>query len=95
MSFGRRVLAFPLVRIVLAAAPIVAWLVVAKLLRLPMIVAALVVPALYAGYVRLVERRPVDELGSRVSASALLDRADLRLLNAKRSGRNQVCSTDI
>lgn len=63
MSLGRRILAFPLVRIVFAAAPIVGWLIVAKLLRLPMIVAALVVPALYVGYVRLVERRPVDELG--------------------------------
>ena len=63
MSLGRRILAFPLVRVVVAAAPIVAWLIVAKLLRLPMLVAALVVPALYAGYVRLVERRPVAELG--------------------------------
>ncbi|HEX8954081.1 MAG TPA: CPBP family glutamic-type intramembrane protease, partial [Polyangia bacterium] len=64
MSFGRRVLASPLVRIVLAAAPIVAWLVVAGKLHLPMLAAAVVVPALYAGYVRLVERRAVDELGA-------------------------------
>lgn len=35
-----------------------------------------------------------DELDSPVSADALLEKADLRLLVAKRSGRNQVCSTD-
>ncbi len=63
MSFGRRVLAFPLVRIVLAALPIVAWLIAAGMLHLPMIVVGLVVPLLYVGYVRLVERRAVDELG--------------------------------
>jgi hypothetical protein len=63
MSFGRRILAFPLVRIVLSAAPIVAWLIVAQKLHLPMVLAAFVVPALYVAYVRLVERRPVDELG--------------------------------
>jgi membrane protease YdiL (CAAX protease family) len=63
MSLGRRVLAFPLVRIVLAAAPIVGWMIGAQLLHLPMLVAALGVPLLFAGYVRLVERRPVDELG--------------------------------
>ncbi len=72
MTLGRRILAFPLVRIVLAAAPIVAWMIVATRLHLPMIVAALVVPALYAGYVRLVERRPVDELGRAGAVGELL-----------------------
>jgi membrane protease YdiL (CAAX protease family) len=64
MGFGRRFLAFPLVRIVLAGAPIVVWLVVAQGLRLPGLLVAAVVPALYYGYVRLVERRRVDELGA-------------------------------
>jgi diguanylate cyclase (GGDEF)-like protein len=36
----------------------------------------------------------LDELGNQASATALLDKADLRLLTAKRSGRNQVCATD-
>jgi two-component system, cell cycle response regulator len=36
----------------------------------------------------------LDELGPRATASSLLDKADLRLLNAKRSGRNRVCATD-
>lgn len=62
MSFGRRFLAFPLTRIILAAAPIVVWLIAATKLHLPMIVAGLVVPALYIFYVRTIERRRVDEL---------------------------------
>jgi diguanylate cyclase (GGDEF)-like protein len=36
----------------------------------------------------------LDELGDRANATSLLDRADLRLLTAKRSGRNRVCWQD-
>ncbi len=36
----------------------------------------------------------LDELGPRATASTLLDKADLRLLNAKQTGRNKVCSRD-
>ena len=35
-----------------------------------------------------------DELSAEVTAGALLDKADLRLLEAKRTGRNRVCSRD-
>jgi membrane protease YdiL (CAAX protease family) len=63
MSFGRRLVAFPLVRIVLAAAPILAWLIVAQRLHLPMLAAAAVVPPHYVADGRLVERRAADELG--------------------------------
>jgi membrane protease YdiL (CAAX protease family) len=74
-----RVLQFPLVRIVLAAAPIVALVLViqqlAPALRLPGSVVALVAGlgavALYVGYVRLVERRPVDELAGAGAAAEL------------------------
>ena len=68
MSWGRRVVRFPLVRIVLAAAPIVALLV--GTMRLgparPFQPALLGVAVLlvYAGYVRLVERRRVEELSA-------------------------------
>lgn len=71
MSFYRRVLAFPLVRIVLAAAPIVVWLVIAGKLHLPMLVGALVVPALYVVYVRTIERRRVVELATAGAALEL------------------------
>jgi diguanylate cyclase (GGDEF)-like protein len=36
----------------------------------------------------------LDEIGSQVTASALLEKADLRLLSAKQAGRNRVCSLD-
>lgn len=36
----------------------------------------------------------LDEIQTDPSASTLLDKADLRLLNAKRAGRNRVCSRD-
>jgi membrane protease YdiL (CAAX protease family) len=72
MSFGRRLLAFPVVRLVLAALPIVAFLVVASALRLPMLLAAAVVPLLYVAYVRVVERRPVTELATAGVARELL-----------------------
>ena len=36
----------------------------------------------------------LDELGPRATASDLLDKADLRLLNAKQTGRNRVCARD-
>jgi uncharacterized protein len=71
MSWQRRLVEFPLVRIVLAAAPIVLWLIVAGKLRLPMLVAALVVPALYVAYVRTIERRPVGELAAAGAALEL------------------------
>ncbi|HVK88943.1 MAG TPA: GGDEF domain-containing protein [Kofleriaceae bacterium] len=35
-----------------------------------------------------------DELAREVTAGALLDKADLRLLDAKRTGRNRVCARD-
>jgi CAAX protease family protein len=62
MRFGRRMIAFPLVRIVIAAGPIVAWLMAANALHVPHLAAGVVVLAWYVAYVRLVERRPVDEL---------------------------------
>jgi membrane protease YdiL (CAAX protease family) len=78
LSWQRRLLAFPLVRIVLAAAPIVLVLILgskaAQSLHLgPRSLANALVPALlggvvlllYVAYVRLVERRPVDELAAR------------------------------
>lgn len=43
---------------------------------------------LSAGVARL------DELGPNANASRLIDKADLRLLQAKRMGRNRICSTD-
>lgn len=43
---------------------------------------------LSVGVARLVE------MGPEATASTLLDKADLRLLNAKRAGRNRVCATD-
>jgi two-component system, cell cycle response regulator len=43
---------------------------------------------LSAGVARL------DELGAQATARSLLDKADLRLLEAKRTGRNRVCSRD-
>jgi uncharacterized protein len=64
MSFGRRLLAFPVVRLVLAVAPIAGFLVAANKLGLPMLAAAGVVPLLYVVYVRVVERRPVAELAT-------------------------------
>jgi len=36
----------------------------------------------------------LDEIGSQVTASALLEKADLRLLSAKQAGRNRVCALD-
>lgn len=72
MTFGRRVLAFPVVRIVLAAAPIVGVVVVAEALRLPMLATSLVVPLLYVAYVRLIEKRPVAELATAGAGYELL-----------------------
>ena len=62
MSFGRRLLAFPLVRLVLAIAPISVFLKIATQLHVPMLAAALFVPLLYVAYVRAVEQRRVAEL---------------------------------
>lgn len=73
-TVARRVVMFPLVRIVLAAAPIVLFLLGAAIAasKVPShSLAAAIVPVamgiivvlIYAGFVRLVERRPVDELG--------------------------------
>ena len=62
MTIGRRVLAFPLTRLVLALAPIIVWLIIATKLHLPMLVGALVVPLLYIAYVRTIEQRAVTEL---------------------------------
>jgi len=72
MTFGRRLLAFPIVRIVLAAAPIVGFLVAAGALDLPMLVAGAVVPLLYIAYVRIVERRRVAELATAGAGKELL-----------------------
>jgi uncharacterized protein len=72
MSFGRRLLAFPVVRLVLAVAPIAGFLVAANKLGLPMLAAAGVVPLLYVVYVRVVERRPVAELATAGAGSELL-----------------------
>ena len=78
MSWGRRILAFPLVRIILALAPIILFLTFAtkavaalhldkKGIANALVPAlfGIVVLALYAAYVRTIERRPVDELGAR------------------------------
>ncbi len=74
MSWYRRLLGFALVRIVVAAAPIVLFIVLAQMLAGALhlgrgLGGAIVPPAigagvllLYAGYVRLLERRRVDEL---------------------------------
>jgi len=72
VSFGRRLLAFPLVRLVLAIAPIVVFLSMATKLHVPMLAAALFVPLLYAAYVRTVEQRRVDELGAAGAGVELL-----------------------
>ena len=73
MSERRRVLGFPPVRLLLALAPIVAVLIAASALpragahslggALVPLALGLVVLALYAAYVRVVERRPIAELG--------------------------------
>ncbi len=72
MISGRRFLAFPVVRLVLAVAPIAGFLVAANALDLPMLVAGGVVPLLYVAYVRVVERRPVTELATAGAAGELL-----------------------
>ena len=72
MTFGRRLLAFPLVRLVLAAAPIVAVLIAANALGLPMLLASVVVLLLYVAYVRVVERREVSELAIAGAGGELL-----------------------
>lgn len=72
MSLGSRVLAFPLVRLVLAAGPIVAYLIAVNALGVPVLPASLVVPLLYIAYVRVVERRPVAELAPSGAAGELL-----------------------
>ena len=78
MSWGRRILAFPLVRLILALAPIILLLSFATRAAaslhlakqglanalVPAVLGVLVL-ALYVAYVRTVERRPVDELDSR------------------------------
>ncbi|MCU1280822.1 MAG: protease self-immunity family protein [bacterium] len=82
MSWPRRLLAFPLVRIVLAAAPIVLFLSVASKAASSLHLGAhslgnAIMPAamgavvllLYVGYVRLIERRRADELGGRGAAA--------------------------
>ena len=55
MGLGRRVIALPLVRIVIAAGPIVGGLMAANALHVPQLAAGVVVLAWYAAYVRLVE----------------------------------------
>ncbi|HSN27188.1 MAG TPA: type II CAAX endopeptidase family protein [Kofleriaceae bacterium] len=72
MTTGRRILAFPVVRIVLAAAPIVGVIIVANALALPVLLASVVVPLLYVAYVRIVERRPVSELAAAGAGRELL-----------------------
>jgi uncharacterized protein len=75
MSWPRRLLAFPLVRILLAAAPIVLFMIVASKTAQPLHLGAhslanALMPALFGGvvlllyvaYVRTIERRRVDEL---------------------------------
>ncbi|HEY2745573.1 MAG TPA: type II CAAX endopeptidase family protein [Polyangia bacterium] len=73
-TVARRVLMFPLVRLVLALTPIVGFLIAASLAapKLPShslgaafvpVALGTVVLLIYAGFVRLVERRAVDELG--------------------------------
>lgn len=71
-SFTSRLLAFPLVRFVLAVAPIVGVLVAASALGLPMLLASALVPLLYIVYVRIVERRPVAELATAGAGRELL-----------------------
>jgi uncharacterized protein len=83
-AIARRVLMFPPVRIFLAIGPIVLFLLGASIAAakiVPHSVGAIVVPVglgvvvllIYAGFVRLVERRAVDELG-RVGAVVELAR---------------------
>ena len=72
MTLGRRILAFPVVRLVLAAAPIVGVLALANALGLPLLLAAAVVPLIYVAYVRVVERRPVAELAPPAAGRELL-----------------------
>jgi membrane protease YdiL (CAAX protease family) len=73
VTVARRVVMFPLVRLVLALAPIVLFLIGASIAaaKLPKhslgaalvpVVMGLVVLLIYVGFVRLVERRPVREL---------------------------------
>src|SRR4051812_37150521 len=65
-SAAMRILQYSLVRIIVAAAPIVLSAFALSALGLDDNVAKLVwamcVPAMYVAYVRLVERRPIDEL---------------------------------
>jgi membrane protease YdiL (CAAX protease family) len=70
--FGRRLFAFPVVRLVLAVAPIVGFLVAANRLGVPMLPASIIVPLIYVAYVRIVERRPVAELATGGAAGELL-----------------------
>jgi uncharacterized protein len=74
VSIGRRIVLFPLVRIALATAPIVLFLIGAGMVTrkvpphslggaLVPIAMGIVVLLIYVAFVRLVERRPVDELG--------------------------------
>jgi membrane protease YdiL (CAAX protease family) len=82
VSIGRRILLFPVVRIVVAATPIALLALIANFLVdtrhwrnsnagtvLSLVVSAATV-ALYVGYVRLVERRPVTELGGDLASAA-------------------------
>jgi membrane protease YdiL (CAAX protease family) len=82
MTLARRIIMFPIVRIVLALAPILLFVTFAtkgvRALHLekrgvanalvPALL-SLVVLALYAAYVRIIERRPVDELGARAAVA--------------------------
>jgi membrane protease YdiL (CAAX protease family) len=72
MTFGRRFIAFPVVRLVLAVVPIAGLLVAADALGVPMLLASVVVPLLYVAYVRVVERRPVAELATAGAGSEIL-----------------------
>lgn len=73
-SLARRIVMFPLVRLVLALVPIVVFLIGTSMAtaKIPPhgfagavipVATGMVVLAIYFGFVRLVERRPVDELG--------------------------------
>jgi membrane protease YdiL (CAAX protease family) len=80
MSWRTRLYTFPLVRIVLAAAPIVAWTIAVAMagpaLHVPGVAMALLVGlgtvALYLAYVRLIERRHPAELAGPGAAAELL-----------------------
>lgn len=72
MTLGRRMIAFPVVRVVLAAAPIVGLLIAANAFGLPVLPVSVVVPLLYVAYVRIVERRPVAELVTSGAGTELL-----------------------